>query len=126
MLTHPAIRIAVLSLVFALNGCASTIGNVSDLEQATFSVGATHKNEVANVLGFPSNRATDESLEYWGYRESPELTGLIYALPTSTTTVTTYTATKIPDGPAMMDSAAVIYTFDAEGILVDVFENERN
>lgn len=117
--------IFVLCAGIGLAGCASTIGNVSSLDQTTFRVGSTHKNEVANVLGFPSNRATDDLHEYWGYRQSPELTGLVYALPTSTTTVTTYTATKIPDGPAMMDSAAVIYTFDSNGTLIDVFENEQ-
>jgi len=126
MPVHSSIFVLILSAVIGLAGCASTIGNVSDIGQATFSVGKTHKNEVANVLGFPSNRATDDLHEYWGYRQSPELTGLVYALPTSSTTVTTYTASKIPDGPAMMDSAAVIYTFNAAGILTDVFENDQN
>jgi len=119
-------RTILVCLTLAVAGCASTIGNVSDLGQTTFNVGATHKSEVAEVLGFPSNRATDESFEYWGYRQSPKLTGLIYALPTGSNTVTTYSSTKLPDGPAMMDSVAVIYTFDAEGILVDVFESNQN
>lgn len=121
-----AIRIATVSLVLVLAGCASTIGNVSDLEHTTFRVGVTHRSEVADTLGFPSNRVTDDSHEYWGYRQKPELTGLIYALPTGANTVTTYTSTKIPDGPAMMDSVAVIYTFDAGGILIDVFESEQD
>ncbi|MBT8137972.1 MAG: hypothetical protein KJO54_13230 [Gammaproteobacteria bacterium] len=125
MSTRSAIRIAISTLTIALVGCASTIGNVVDLEQTTFRVGATHKSEVANVLGFPANRETDDSLEYWGYRQKPELTGLVYALPTGSNTVTTYTATKT-SGPTMMDSVAVIYTFDADGILTSVFESDQD
>lgn len=126
MSVHSAIRIAIISLTLAAAGCASTIGNVSDLDHTTFTVGATHKNDIADTLGFPSSRVSDESFEYWGYRQKPELTGLVYALPTGANTVTTYTSTKIRNGPVMMDSAAVIYTFGADGILVDIFENEQD
>lgn len=117
-----------LAAVFVLGatGCASTIGNVSNLENATFEIGGTHKNEVADFLGFPASRETEAGLEYWGYRQKPELTGLIYAVPTGPTTVTTYQASNLGAGPARMDSAAVIYTFDADGILIDVFERDKD
>ena len=94
MLTRPVQAIATAITALAMSACASTIGNVTDLQEVSFEIGSTHKSEVSDVLGFPASRDTESGLEYWGYRQKPELTGVIYALPTSSTTVTTYSATK--------------------------------
>ena len=115
--------VALFTLSFA-SGCASTIGNVSDLKQVTFEIGTTHKSEVADTLGFPESRATDQDLEYWGYRSKPQLSGVIYAVPTAPNTVSTMTTT-INNGRVQMDNAAVIYTFDATGTLTHVQEQTK-
>ncbi|HEX7062670.1 MAG TPA: hypothetical protein VF200_11910 [Woeseiaceae bacterium] len=105
-----------------VTGCASTIGNTADIGQVTFEVGKTNKNEVANTLGFPQNRVVQDGTEYWGYRGKPELTGLVYALPSGPNTVTTYQATKIRTEPLQMDSVDVIYAFDDNGTLIGIHE----
>lgn len=119
-------RTSAVLLCLVGSGCASTIGNRAALDEVAFEVGKTHKSQISNVLGFPSNRQTDDTHEFWGYRDKPELYGLVYALPTGTNTVTTYTATKIASGSIQMDSAAIIYTFDSSGTLVDVYERDKN
>lgn len=126
MLNRPVLAINAMIFTLGLSGCASTIGNVSDLNEVSFEIGSTHKSQVSDVLGFPASRETESGLEYWGYRDKPELTGVIYALPTSSTTVTTYSATKPYAGPIRMDSVAVIYTFDSAGVLIDVFESNQD
>lgn len=113
---------ALVAWICLVTGCASTVGNMADIDQVTFEIGTTHKNDVANTLGFPQNRVVVDGVEYWGYRDKPELTGLVYALPTSSTTVTTYQATKIRTEPLQMDDVDVIYAFDDHGTLVGIHE----
>lgn len=113
---------ALVACTWLMTGCASTIGNTADIQQVTFEVGKTHRNDVANTLGFPQNRVVQDGVEYWGYRDKPELTGLVYALPTGTNTVTTFQSTKIRTEPLQMDSVDVIYAFDDTGTLVGIHE----
>lgn len=113
---------ALVAWICLVTGCASTVGNMADIDQVTFEIGTTHKNDVANTLGFPQNRVVLDGVEYWGYRDKPELTGLVYALPTSSTTVTTYQVTKLRTEPLQMDDVDVIYAFDDHGTLVGIHE----
>lgn len=113
---------ALVAWICLVTGCASTVGNMADIDQVTFEIGTTHKNDVANTLGFPQNRVVLDGVEYWGYRDKPELTGLVYALPSSSTTVTTYQVTKLRTEPLQMDDVDVIYAFDDHGTLVGIHE----
>lgn len=113
---------ALVALIWLVTGCASTIGNTADIDRVTFEIGTTHKDDVANTLGFPQNRVVADGTEYWGYRDKPELTGVMYALPTGAGTVTTFQTTKIRALPLRMDSVDVIYAFDESGTLVGVHE----
>lgn len=113
---------ALVAWICLVTGCASTVGNMADIDQVTFEIGTTHKNDVANTLGFPQNRVVVDGVEYWGYRDKPELTGLVYALPSSSTTVTTYQVTKLRTEPLQMDDVDVIYAFDDHGTLVGIHE----
>ena len=108
-----------MGLLFG-SGCASTIGNVSDIKEAEFQVDQTHKSEVAEVLGFPEHRVVEEETEYWGYRAKPALSGVVYAFPSGSNSVSTYTVTDIHNVPRGMNAAAVIYAFDERGVLVQV------
>lgn len=115
-----------LTLFFSLlvaSGCASTIGNLSGLDTVAFEVGRTQKNDVANALGLPSSRIADSEREYWGYTDSPALASVIYPVPVTGTHATTRTALVNRYGKAGMADAAVIYTFDASGTLIDVLKS---
>ncbi|MGE0407948.1 MAG: hypothetical protein AB7P23_01650 [Amphiplicatus sp.] len=116
--------LAALALV-AAGGCASTIGNLSDIESTKFVIGETQKSDVAETLGFPQSRATEDGFEYWGYRKNPRLSGVIYALPSGPNTVTTYQTTVIEGGPPRFRDAHMIYVFDGAGALTDVIENDK-
>lgn len=122
MMAKAAPGSALAASIWLAAGCASTIGNTAAIDQMTFRVGTTHKNEVANTLGFPQNRVVADGVEYWGYRDRPELTGLVYALPSGPNTVTTYQTTKVRTEPLQMDSVAVIYAFDDNGTLIGIHE----
>ncbi|MGI9328369.1 MAG: hypothetical protein ACR2PZ_24345 [Pseudomonadales bacterium] len=111
--------------VLVCTGCASTIGNVSDINEVAFEVGGTNKSQVADALGFPEHRVVENKIEYWGYRNKPALAGVIYAFPSGGNTVTTYTVTDIHNVPLGMTAAAVIYAFDDDGVLVDVREANK-
>lgn len=117
---------ALAAWMWLVAGCASTIGNTADIDQVTFEVGSTHKNEVTNTLGFPQNRALEDGIEYWGYGDTPELTGVVYALPSGPNTVTTYQTTKIRTSPLQMDSVDVIYAFDHSGTLIGIHEPAKH
>ncbi|HHJ14804.1 MAG TPA: hypothetical protein ENJ79_10625 [Gammaproteobacteria bacterium] len=116
-----------LVLASVLTGCASTIGNRAKLSEVTFEVGKTNKDIVASTLGLPANISQSEALglEYWAYRDKPELTGVIYALPTGGGTVSSFTASTGQDGSYDFEDAAVIYIFDKNGIMVDVRHPEH-
>lgn len=113
-------RICSLVLVFIASGCASTIGNRVDLHDTSFTVGVTTKTEVANVLGYPEHRTAIEGEEYWGYPDRPELTGVIYAVPTSNNTVTTYHVSRLNTLPPSFERAKVVYVFDPSGTLANI------
>lgn len=121
-MTTNRLAIVLISTLVCTAGCASTIGNPSKVDEVTFAVGSTHKNEVANALGFPQNRAVEDGTEYWGYRDTPELSGIVYAVPTGANTVTTYQTAKARSKPLQMDSVDIIYAFDGNGTLVDIYE----
>lgn len=112
----------LIAILLLMSGCASTIGNRSNIEEVTFEVGKTSKVEVAEVLGLPSSRATHAQQEFWGYRKGPSLTGLIYALPSATNQVTTGSVSVPERYRANMAEAAVIYSFDPDGILNQVIK----
>lgn len=122
MMARARLATVVAASLWLMSGCASTIGNTADLDQVTFEVGTTRKDDVSNTLGFPQNRVMEEGIEYWGYRDKPELTGLVYALPSGANTVTTYQTTRIRTTPLQMDSVDVIYAFDDSGTLIGIHE----
>lgn len=112
-----------LLLMLVLTACASTIGNKIDLEEAKFEVGVTTKDDIADTLGLPNAIARDKAAgrEFWAYNESPELTGLI--LPVVTTTGGTLSANTVTVphfGTGQAQKAALVCTFDLQGVLVEV------
>ena len=111
----------------ALTGCASTIGNKTDVSSVTFEVGRTNKNTVAQTLGLPADisRSTALGREYWAYQDKPELTGIMYALPSGGGTVSTYNVSTGETGDYEFDDAAVVYVFDKSGVLLDVRKPEH-
>jgi len=112
-----------LLLLLSLAACASTIGTKVDLEDAKFEVGVTTKNDVADTLGLPNAIAKDKAVgrEFWAYNDSPQLTGLI--LPVVSTTGGSLSAgtVTIPHfGSGQADSAALVCAFDSKGVLVEI------
>jgi len=112
----------LLASLLALSGCASTIGNKTDISSVTFEVGNTKKGTVANTLGLPADISRSGALgrEYWAYRDKPELTGVMYALPSGGGSTTTHHFSTGEDGTYDFEDAAVVYVFDNTGTLVDV------
>ncbi|WP_275097192.1 hypothetical protein [Sedimenticola hydrogenitrophicus] len=116
-------RILMTVLIAAtLAACAPTIGNKASLSEVSFTVGETHKSQVADTLGLPANMSRSEATgrEFWGYREEAELMGITYAVPTGAGTVSTFQASTGEDGQYEFKDAAVVYVFDDQGILLDV------
>jgi hypothetical protein len=120
-------KVCLLVMASALTGCASTIGNKVDLSDVTFEVGKTNKDTVASTLGLPSNISQSDALglEYWAYREKPELAGVMYALPTGGGAVTSFTTSTGNDGSYDFEDAAVVYIFDQNGTMIDVRHPEH-
>ncbi len=118
----------VLASALAVGGCASTIGNRTDIASVTFEVGKTDKNTVANTLGLPANISRSDGLgrEYWAYRDKPELVGVMYAMPTGGGTVSTFNVATGETGAYEFEDAAVVYVFDDAGVLVGVRNPEHD
>lgn len=116
-----ALRLVLLASLF-LAACAPTIGNKQDVRNASFMLGQSDKQEVMDVLGLPAEITHSEALglEYWAYRDSPELTGIMIAMPTSGGTVQMDTIATGENTAYEFKDAAAIYIFDAEQKLIDV------
>jgi len=113
----------LLFMLLMLTACASTIGTKIDLDEVKFEVGVTTKDAIVDTLGLPNAISRDQKAgrEFWAYNESPELTGLI--LPVVSTTGGTLSAdtVTVPHfGKGQAQDAALVCTFDVQGVLVDV------
>lgn len=113
-------RIFAIFIALILSGCASSVGNRTSFEDTKFVVGKTQKQEIATALGLPSEVSHSDGLLLWGYPDSPELTGLIVAVPTGSM-VTTY-AIDVAATEKSFNQAKMIYGFDEEGVLRRVFD----
>jgi len=105
-----------------LTACAPTIGNKQDVRTTSFFMGETTKQEVADVLGLPADISRSDALglEYWAYRDRPELSGLIVPVPVGGTSVQTTSLSTGQDGSYEFEDAAAIYVFDQSNKLIDV------
>jgi hypothetical protein len=122
-----SLNVLFRALVFCLFvvSCSPSIGNRAVLS-TTFETGRTTKNDVANTLGLPVAMRTDEQsgLELWAYEQSPELRGIQFAVvtptgPSSFITTMNYVSVVERQGD-VFQSAAVVYAFNREGIMVHV------
>ncbi|MBR9883405.1 MAG: hypothetical protein GYB21_06995 [Oceanospirillales bacterium] len=115
-------RAILLVSSLLLSACAPTIGNKQDVRTTSFFMGETTKQEVMDVLGLPAEISKSDALglEYWAYRDSPELTGLIIPIPTGTASVQTTQFGTGNDGEYQFEDAAAIYVFDTANKLINV------
>lgn len=114
-------RIFAICIALILSGCATSVGNRTSFEDTKFVVGKTLKQEVATALGLPSEVSNAEGLLLWGYPDSPELVGLIIAVPTGPNVVSTY-AIDVTDSEQSFNQAKMIYGFDEDGVLRRVLD----
>lgn len=113
--------VPIILLLATLTGCSTTIGTRLDADEARFEFGVTDKNKVTDTLGLPNriSKDSDKGLEYWFYKEKPELTSLI--LPTLYGTTThTITAGTVDVPVSGNESIALICVFDKDGKLADI------
>ena len=101
-----------------LAGCASSLGPPVALQEARLEIGQTHKSQVAELLGFPSDMKRDRTSggELWAYRDKPRLSAIHYAVPTSPTSAQVHTEFIGDYGPAFAE-AALVCVFDDRGVL---------
>ncbi|MBN8240686.1 hypothetical protein JF541_16115 [Marinobacter hydrocarbonoclasticus] len=117
-------RIIALYITIILSGCATSVGNRTSFENTRFVVGETQQQEVAKVLGLPSEISHSEGLLLWGYPEAPELSGLIVAIPTGSNVVSTY-AIDTASEEGEFNQSQMIYAFDEDGILRQVSDQRQ-
>jgi hypothetical protein len=102
--------------------CSTTLRDRADVKSVHFTVGATRKLDVANVLGLPSERVVADGYEYWGYADHVQLVAVIYP--------------RFGGNRTMGDRAEwhrldqhlptpYVYVFDAAGLLVATQRPER-
>jgi hypothetical protein len=109
------------------NGCATTLGNKSDINKVRFEVGKTSKRDVAQTLGFPAMRVVDQGTEWWGYKKGSVFDSLYWGDFFSTSILAQHTfdaqyasAAYINQNmDSMRSKSAVIYGFGQNGVLTD-------
>lgn len=116
------IRSTLLLVSLLLTACAPTIGNKQDVRTTSFMIGDTQKQEVLDVLGLPAEISKSEavSLEYWAYKEKPEVTGIMIAIPDGFGSAYTETFSTGAKPEYEFKDAAAIYVFDSSDHLIDV------
>lgn len=115
--------LSVLVCACIVAGCSSTIGNKTSPTKASFQVGRTNKNQVAEKLGLPAAiDRSDDGVEAWAYQKSPRLDGLMLVVPTvsSTEIATRNINAFFGPGGKWPKNIAAIYVFDNRGILSEV------
>ena len=118
---NPMAILRALALGFALSACTTTLAHKTDLRDAKLEIGSTHKSQVAEVLGLPSQmkREPQSGRELWAYREKPTLSAIHYAVPTSTTSADVRTDYIDSAGPAFAN-AALVCVFSNQGVLQEL------
>ncbi len=122
-----AFLFAALFSISAFTSCATRIGNRSNIEETVFEVGTTTKNDVANALGLPMIMKSDNEAgtEYWAYRQKPALVSFSMATVDENLNATMSTTHNYAAYGDQFKEAAVIYTFDKNGVLIDVRDNQK-
>ncbi len=119
-----AYRSVLCALVMlAVPACTSSIGNRVALNEANLQIGVTHKSAVAEMLGFPVAMDREPGRELWAYSDTPQLAGLYYGVPVSSTTAFMYDVTFYHSRPGFED-AALVCVFDTDGVLESVHWNK--
>ncbi len=111
----------ILALYFAilLNGCSSTLQNLTPINKTHFQVGLTPKREVANVLGLPISSSKKDEHEFWIYSDAPGLSSLV--LPSfvggiSTPVIVSLSSFEINE----KQKSSMIFCFNRNGILESI------